>query len=239
MSACLRRVIQCQYTCGNVCLFGPLHTIWASSLNCRLMTKLQPGTVILTKHFSSKKPDQIWLKKSDPNIDVTTGQPFVHPEKGELVYSGTLSKRVKRLKWFSLLSSMGMISALPFLQGGQMPLFAYGAFGFFIFMTPVLLHLLIASKYVTDIYFNEKTKKFQLATWSFFMFRKEMEFIATDVVTPDVSGPFVTNKIKGKPVFINRALFTSKPIYKHMVGYDKPIDLSLPGDIKYTKKENS
>lgn len=74
----------------------------------------------------------------------------------------------------------------------------------------------------------KKTKKFSLGKISFFLRRKETEFTADDVVIPDIPGTFSTYKIKGKPVFINRTLFTSKEVYKHMVGYDKPIDFNLP-----------
>ena len=231
MSACLRRVIQCQYTCGNVCLFGPLHIIWASSLNCRLMTKLQPGTVILTKHFSSKKPDQICLKTPDLNTDKAIGQPTVHPEKGELVYSGQYCKRIKGLKWFSLISSVGLTSALPFLpEANQVPLIALGVIGLSFCSPPILIHSVVVQKYVTDIYFNEKTEKFQLATWSFFMRRKEMEYTTKDVVIVDPPEIFRTHKIKGKPVTIDKTGFTSKKVYKYMVGYHSAVELNMPDD---------
>ena len=220
MSACLRGMLSC-------CRYGNKNLVY-SLRNTHLLARFQqPCMHKVSKHFSTSHQNQLLRKKLNENLDEQSGQPFLHPDKGELVYSGTLTKGIKRLKRLSIFSSCLGVMAIPlFLQKG-IPLVAIGGFSFFIFITPLLIHFVFAKKYVTDIYYNSETKKFSMAKLSFLLFRKEFEYTANDVVIPDIPGAFATYKIQGKPVFINRDMFTSKEAYKHMVGYDKPLDLNM------------
>lgn len=194
-----------------------------------LSASLPSSAVIISKHcFSTSKPQLFLLTNKDPNIDPESGQPYTHPVKGDLVYSGPLTKSVKKLKILSLVSSGLGLAVFPTLIAGKLAWFMIGGLGVAVFISPFLIHFIVAKKYVTEIYFNDETKKFNMGTISFFMRRQETEFTADDVIVPDVAGVFSAYRIKGKDVFFNRTLFTSKEVYKHMVGYDKPLDFSMP-----------
>lgn len=216
----------------NVSAVSSLSRFTANTSTGLLSTSLPSSAMIISKHcFSTSKPQLFFLAKQDPNIDPECGQPYTHPVKGDLVYSGPLTKSVKKLKILSLVSSGFGLALFPTLLAGKLTWFIIGGLGIAVFITPLLIHFIVAKKYVTEIYFNDKTKKFNMGTISFFLRRKETEFTADDVIVPDVAGVFSAYRIKGKDVFFNRTLFTSKEVYKHMVGYDKPFDFGIPTTI--------
>ena len=113
------------------------------------------------------------------------------------------------------------------------------AFGAFSVGTPLLIHYIFGKNYVTDIYFNDKTKVFHLAKLSFWLQRTEIKFTAEDVVIPDVAGPYSTYRVKGVPVFINRTLFANKDVYKHMVGYDKPLFMDVKDAVDFNQSASA
>lgn len=188
---------------------------------------LLPPVTISRQCFSTTRTEYFLFKPSDPNIDPESNQPLTHPEKGVMVYSGPLTRALKKLKRISFFTSFFGFSLIPYFIVNHLAwpvVIGFTAFGF---ATPCLIHYIFGKNYVTDIYFEERTKVFHLAKLSFWLQRVEVKFTADDVVVPDVAGPYSTYLVKGVPVFINRTLFTSKDVYKHMVGYDKPLIMDL------------
>ncbi|XP_071085054.1 transmembrane protein 70 homolog, mitochondrial-like [Haliotis cracherodii] len=179
---------------------------------------------------------------SETNQDALTEMPLKHPVKGELVYGGPLWKMVKGIKAFSVSTSMIGLGLQPYIlmNAGEAAMFSKvmigGTISFFIFITPLLIHF-VTKKYVTYCYLNRDTGSFTAATYSFFLRRKEIEFTAEDVVVPDIPGMFTTVLVKGKPLFLDARMFYSKDAYIHFMGYDKPIDWTMPDYSKKPKKE--
>ena len=192
--------------------------------------KIQPTTNVDSRALKTQASD---------NIDEESGLPLIHPTRGILVYSGKMSSYVKGLKTLSLSTSLLALLAQPMVLSAAKDdmLFKAGLIGSFsvvLFSTPVLVHF-VTKKYVTDIYFNEDNKMFTLAYKSFFLRRKELQYKAGDVEIPFAPRMFVTHIIKGKSFFIELDEFRGKEIYKHMVGFDKPIDLGLGNQNKQSK----
>lgn len=99
-------------------------------------------------------------------------------EKTEIYY-GTLTRQVRALKLFSLLTSTGGLMAQPFLyskaveSGNTGAVFGIFAFGFLAITTPLLIHL-ITKKYVTHLYYNAKEDKYIANTYNLFVQTKEV-----------------------------------------------------------------
>ncbi|XP_053401214.1 transmembrane protein 70 homolog, mitochondrial-like [Mercenaria mercenaria] len=165
------------------------------------------------------------------NIDEDSRMPLTHPTKGVLVYAGRMTQYIKGLKTLSLSTSLLALLAQPMVLSAAKDdlLFKAGLMGSIsaaLFSTPALVHF-VTKKYVTDVYFNEDTKMFTLAYKSFFLRRKELQYRAGDVVIPFAPRMFVTHIVKGRSFFIELEEFRNKEIYKHMVGYDKPMDWGI------------
>ncbi|KAK3581136.1 hypothetical protein CHS0354_033930 [Potamilus streckersoni] len=160
-------------------------------------------------------------------VDQLTKLPLYDTVKGDLVYTGELSRMIKLLKGFSLSTSVLGLCLQPYLVtsmgAGVLAYAMVAGMSFFIFLNPALIHWL-TRRYVTDMYFNQYSKKFVAATISFFLRRREIEFFADDVMVPDITGPFTSVTIKNKPYFFVSNSFKSKDAYVHMMGYDKPMD---------------
>ncbi len=107
--------------------------------------------------------------------------------------------------------------------------------GFFTLVTPLLIHFL-TKRYVTWMYYDPRTEKFTASTWSFFVREKIHKFTADEVEHPDFGGFLMTVKVEGKPLFIIAEGFLSKEAYIKLMGYDKPIDWSMPDDDDDKKK---
>ena len=227
LSSHLRELSACQQQC-TLPIQYPSSGLVTSEPQLRLLTSgLLPPATISRRCFSTTKPQYFLFKPSDPNIDPESKQPLTHPEKGVMVYSGPLTRALKKLKRISFFTSFMGFSLIPYFIVNHLAwpvVIAFTAFGF---ATPCLIHFIFGKNYVTDIYFNDKTKVFHLAKVSFWLHRVEVKFTADDVVVPDVAGPYSTYMVKGVPVFINRTLFISKDVYKHMVGYDKPLIMDI------------
>ncbi|RUS69471.1 hypothetical protein EGW08_022765 [Elysia chlorotica] len=164
------------------------------------------------------------------------------PGKGSLVYVGRIGSMFKTLKLFSLTTSIVGLSLQPYLfftyQDAPLvtavPFFA--ALNMFVFVNPLLIHH-IGKKYVMEVYFNERTKVFTAVLMSFFARKYNFVFTADDVNVPDVPGMFSILTIKGRPLFVLESDFTDMEIYKHMMGFDKPLDLSFLKDSKKDQTE--
>ncbi|KYN29446.1 hypothetical protein ALC57_01113, partial [Trachymyrmex cornetzi] len=99
------------------------------------------------------------------------------------IYYGPLTKQIKFLKLFSLLTSSGGLMVQPFLYlkaiendniGVVLGLFA--CIGFFAITTPLLIHM-ITKKYVTYLYYNAKEDIYIANTYSLFARTKKYTFM--------------------------------------------------------------
>lgn len=66
-------------------------------------------------------------------------------------------------------------------------------------------------------------------------FRLQIKFSVEDVKVPDVPGMFTTFEVKGMSLFVDPTLFSDSTHYGKLMGYDKPIDFKLYGEVS-TKK---
>lgn len=173
------------------------------------------------------------LKQSALNL------PQNDPQKGSLVYIGTLTRMVRLVKLFSLSTSAVGVGMQPFLLEQVSNLhwllatMVGGVAGFFVFVTPLLLHF-VTKRYVTSIYLNRESGVFTASTYTFLLRERLHTFRAEDVRTPTVPGIFTTAKIHDKePLFIDPNLFIDRNAYIHMMKYDQPLEWEV------TEKQSS
>ncbi|CAH1394840.1 unnamed protein product [Nezara viridula] len=199
------------------------------SSECSVMKRLfevknapEASSYVLLKKFSSETE-----KKTSKNH--------------EIVYIGPLTRQIRSVKLFSLLSSFTGVFAQPVIYekaqeiGTSTPmLIAVCSFvGFFTFVTPVLLHF-ITKKYVTSIEYNSKDDSYKASIYTLFIRKKEISFKPGEAVVPDVLGMFTSMTIRGIPLFIDARFFDDLHHYKKIMGYDKPMDFK----INNTEKKN-
>ena len=160
---------------------------------------------------------------------------------GYLVYQGRQSQMFKLLKRVSLSTSAITLCLQPYLimSSQDMPLVTaipvFTLMGLFVFGNPILIHM-IAKKYVLRMYFDDKTKVFTAKRLTFWAQEQSLSFTADDVEVPDVPSPFSMFKAKGNPLFAFEGDFTSMEVYKHMMGFDKPLDLTV--DVPHGEEKN-
>ena len=170
--------------------------------------------------------------------------PKHHPDKGDLIYVGTLTTMVRYIKAFSVSTSIIGVSIQPFIFNAatEYPMvlkIAIGTFmSFFIFLSPLLLHF-IAKRYVTNMYYDKTTSDFTLSTLTFLVTNKETRFSSGDVEVLNVPAMFTNLKVKGVPLLIDPASFTDRAAYIRLMSYDKPMDWELPPDDRITPGNNT
>lgn len=177
------------------------------------------------------------LKKFSSETEKKTSTSSNH----ELVYTGPLTRQIRSVKIFSLLSSVTGVFAQPVIYeraqeiGTSTPmLIAVCSFvGFFTFVTPVLLHF-ITKKYVTSIAYNPKDDSYTATIYTLFIRKKEISFRPGEAVVPDVLGMFTSMTIRGIPLFVDVRFFDDLSHYKKIMGYDKPMDFKMNN----TEKQN-
>lgn len=166
-------------------------------------------------------------------VDQFTQLPLEDPQKGQLIYSGPLTRTIRAVKILSLsTSTLGLcMQPVILMRSAEASLFLKIAFSsffsFFIFITPLLIHM-ISKKYVTGAYFEPNSKTFTASKYSFFCRSLEMKFTAEDVKVPDVAGPFTSLIVKDTALFMDPKFFLDKNAYIHLMGFDKPLDWELP-----------
>lgn len=185
-----------------------------SYIACNSYNRERFSAIRNAKHFSTKAPEETATERTE-------------------IYYGPLTKQIKGLKIFSLLTSSGGLLAQPFLYAKAMEsgntgavLGLFACIGFLAVTTPLIIHI-ITKKYVTHVYYNAKEDKYIANTYSLFVRKKELEFTPDDVVVPDVTGMFTSCVIKGKPLFLEQDFFYDSSHYIRIMGYDKPIDFKL------------
>lgn len=166
--------------------------------------------------------------------------PQYDPDKGKLVYVGTISKMIKLAKVFSLSTSFLGLLLQPFIYQsmsklpGALAVVMGGSIGFFILLSPVLLNIL-TTRYITHMYFNPTTKTYNATTLTLFLNEHQHVFKARDVVVPDIPRPFSTMVVQGKPLFADPLQFNDHSAYIHLMGFDKPIDWEFK---KYEERDS-
>lgn len=161
----------------------------------------------------------------------TRDQPEI-PEGRTEIYSGNLTRQIRNIKVFTLMTSTAGLTAQPFfylkaVENDNIAIFGMIALvGFLSVVTPLVIHV-VTKKYVTCLYYNAKEDKYIANTYSLFLRTKEHTFTPDDVVVPDVTGPFTSCIIKGTPLYLEQQLFRESSHYSRIMGYDKPIDFKL------------
>lgn len=155
---------------------------------------------------------------------------------GKLVYTGKLDKPFRAAKSLSLASSLGGAICYPIMLPKILhETSIFVAIGYtiisatFVVLTPSLIQM-ICKRYLTSLYYNEKTEEFTGFYKNVFMMQRQIKFRSEDVEVPPITGMFTSMLIKQKPFFLNHDDFADKPILMKMLGYDKEFDFS-----KYTK----
>lgn len=157
---------------------------------------------------------------------------------GRLVYTGSLGRAVRGVKFFSYSSSGASLLLMPHIllkTGLGVKSFALqaafcGVIGFFTFLTPVLLHL-ITRGYVVRLYHHPDTDTYTAVTYSVFLTEKRSVFHQKQVRIPAVSKMFTTLYAGDQGLLVNPDLFPIPEDYNHLMGYDKPF-VFHPEDIK-------
>ncbi len=182
------------------------------------------------------------LEKLFNEVDVSK-IPKQDPEKGTLVYVGTMSDMVKFVKTFSISTSFIGAIGQPYLlfYADNLPM-AFkvgmsGVLGFFVFLTPLMLHW-VTGRYVTKMYLDYKTNIFTAHYFNLLVTEKHKTFHLDNVEYPEVPGLLTTVKADGKALFLDSNLFLDKNAYIKLMRYDKPIEWTLPPtDVKEDKKQ--
>ncbi|XP_055336027.1 transmembrane protein 70 homolog, mitochondrial-like [Paramacrobiotus metropolitanus] len=153
---------------------------------------------------------------------------------GNLVYRGSISKQVVLVKLLSFGSSaLGFMGQPIILRNvDSLPTWVkailFSFFGFFIYITPILFHLVV-KRYVFRIYYDPSTKLFTAVTTKFIPSWKYLTFPREDVEVPPIGGAFTTITVKQGnkkiPLFINPEEFIDNEVYKLFMSYDLPIDV--------------
>jgi transmembrane protein 70 len=96
------------------------------------------------------------------------------------VYHGPMAPQIRNVKIFSFMTTIAGVTVQPIfldkvMTMGFNPLLigAWTFIGFFTFVTPFLLHF-VAKKYVTDLYYNEKSEEYTAETYNFFLRKKRV-----------------------------------------------------------------
>lgn len=144
---------------------------------------------------------------------------------------GTVAGRVKLLKMFSISTSIAGACLLPkiYVELGEQysapaKMAVMGVTSFFVFMSPVLVHLL-SKRYVAWIYYDEETNKFSASTFNFISMEVVHTFTPEDVVI--VHGALSSIKVRGVPLLFDANSFFDRKYYKKIMGFDKPAEWML------------
>ncbi|KAK2149969.1 hypothetical protein LSH36_428g01051 [Paralvinella palmiformis] len=157
------------------------------------------------------------------------------PQKGKLIYIGTLSETIKYVKIFSLSTSAMGLLAQPLLYNklASLPtalaVGISGFLGFSVIVMPVLLHM-VSKRYVNYIYYQSKTGQFTASSYTLFLRQREHLFTAKDVKVHTIPRLFSTVKVSGTPLYIDQMMFTDREAGIHLLGYDKPMDFEIHTD---------
>jgi len=158
---------------------------------------------------------------------------FPAPESPHQIYKGMLTFQVRRIKTFTLGTSLMGLSLQPLLyekmsSSSSISLAVAGAsiVGFFTFFTPFLIHY-VTKKYVTEIIYDPAKEEYIATVFNFFLTKRQIHFKLADVKVPELPGTFTTLHVKNIPLFCIPPDFIYKEHYGKFMGYDKPINFKL------------
>lgn len=107
-------------------------------------------------------------------------QDYQKAEERTEIYYGPLTRQIKALKVFSLLTSCSGLVVQPFLYSKAVEtdnigviLGVFACIGFFAITTPLLIHI-ITKKYVTHLYYNAKEDVYIANTYNLFARTKKV-----------------------------------------------------------------
>lgn len=151
-----------------------------------------------------------------------------------VVYEGEFTNRLRRVKYLSLSTSVIAMCIQPVILSklwedshSILAVLSVASFtNFFVIGTPLLLQFL-ARRYVTRLYFDFRNKTFEAVTLTILNRERRLNFKAQDVSVPEIPGPLASFHVKNRPIMLDETKFSDLNIYKHLMGYDKPIDLRL------------
>ncbi|XP_015117349.1 transmembrane protein 70 homolog, mitochondrial [Diachasma alloeum] len=149
------------------------------------------------------------------------------------IYEGTLTKKMKGVKIFSLSTSLASILMQPYLLPKVLATDSTIALvgvalttGFFSVGTPFLLNL-ITRKYVTRMTYDEKRDVYIATVYNIFVRKRQIEFTPDDVSKPGMREMLTTCYVHNTPLFFDFQSFTEIAHYNRILGYDKPMDFQL------------
>jgi len=181
---------------------------------------------------SSTNFDKVGQKSAVSDNDIKTIPEREGNGGSNVIYVGTLARYVRIVKVFSMSTSVAGICLQPFIYKklSALPVIlavAVGGFAsFFIYLTPVLLHL-ISKRYVTEMTLDPITGDYTATTYTFFLRKKIHRFTADDVSVPNVPGLFTSIRVRGVPLFIDRDLFTDHRHFVQLFKYANPLEWEI------------
>ncbi|XP_023242652.1 transmembrane protein 70 homolog, mitochondrial-like isoform X2 [Centruroides sculpturatus] len=198
----------------------------------RPLIKIFNGNCCIFRQISTKKLQSLPVQVSSLFVrQCSSNDKKEDPPAESLVYKGDLKLQIVAVKALSLISSLAGLAAQPLLwykmlESNIYITIAFGTFSvFFILCTPIFLHIL-TRRYVLQLTFNPETGNFSATTLTLFLRKKVTVFTANDVTIPE-AGLITTFIAKKQPMFIDPNHIQNMKHFKHLMGYDKPVDLFL------------
>ncbi|XP_065342716.1 transmembrane protein 70 homolog, mitochondrial [Cloeon dipterum] len=176
------------------------------------------------------------IVSSSNKLHCNTFSTKVGDGKDEKIYQGGLVPHVRRIKYFTLSTSVLGVAVQPVIWtkflakvGAGMAYSMLTFVSFFTIVTPLLIHY-VTKKYVAEMYYNPDTQTYTAITFSFFNGRVETKFKQEDVFMPDMLGIFESFRVNNKPLLVDSSQFREPKDYGKLMGFDKPIDFTYYED---------
>ena len=169
-----------------------------------------------------------------PHVQIPHNLPLSDEKHGNLVYVGDLTKLIKRVKRFSFFTSGMALCFQPVFysklaaSSALVSVPVMGTSGFFIFLLPLGLHH-FTRRYVTYMYYNDKTEEFMASRLTFFLRKTEFDFKKDDVEILYNSSITKSCLIKSRPYLLDDFGFLDKDVFMKFKKYDEPMDFSIDG----------
>lgn len=154
---------------------------------------------------------------------------------GELVYTGNINKGVFVAKYFSVGSSVIGLCLTPWIvsemsTGGLVFKIAVTtASGFFILVTPLLIHFL-CKRYVVKMYYDKASSTFSAVKLNLLAQQRVFKFKPNEI-KDSLTNPLCTVEVRDQGFLLDTddLMNTNPDAYVAFMRYDQPIDLD-----KYT-----
>ncbi|XP_039188005.1 transmembrane protein 70, mitochondrial isoform X1 [Crotalus tigris] len=201
--------------------------------HCKLLTPLGSPRAFGSRFWLGENK-QVPFLHAESLCSFGTSSLEEHSEYGRLIYSGSLSKTVLGVKIFCVTTSIitaSMLFGIVHKYGLNFDklyseIAFYSATLFFIFLTPLLLHL-FTRRYIIRLYHKDKMDTYTAITYSGILREKKTLFHQKDVTVPETSKIFTTFYVKRRSMLVNPILFNYAQDYSHLMGYDKPFQFHL------------